>query len=259
MRVAGIAVLSSLVVLLTGLGSYSQPSEKPEISFSLAYKCDTEENGEKTLPFCLADSFDKELNVVLVSKIGKCRAKTGDNFDDQYASNKFKATGLTGTEDCLNGEDRTVVAIIGTNPSTVDVVEPNTDKSLLTKDMELKAREIARSRYQALRDSDNPSVDVADSPPDVFSAGNAAFLLFRSTEEFLNQDGLPVLVLNSNAFLLQGTCAFGPPFFFTVKEKLHVAYWATVACCGCGDSNFFIYDVSGASPKLVYHNSDFSD
>ena len=190
MRVLGVALLISFAMLLSGVGSYShgEAVEKPRISFSLAYKCDTEENGEKTLPFCLADSFDKELNVVLVSKIGKCRAKTGDNFDDQYASNKFKATRLTGTEDCLNGEDRTVVAIIGTNPSTVGVVEPNTDKSLLTKDMELKAREIARSRYQALRDSDIPSVDVADSPPDVFSVGNAAFLLFKCNDDFFNPD-----------------------------------------------------------------------
>ncbi len=79
------------------------------------------------------------------------------------------------------------------------------------------------------------------------------------SDEFLNQDGLPVLVLKDNAFLLEGSCAFRSPFFFSVKEKLHVSYWATVACCGCGDLNFFVYDLSGESPKLVYDNSHFSD
>jgi len=260
MRGLGITIFS-FAALLSGLGCYSYGEyAEPIFVFSLAYQCGAEENGKKTETLCLADSFKKELDVVLVTAKSHCSARTGDTFADELATGgqEFKATHLKGTENC-HLEDKFSVAVVGVNPSRVNFVDATSDKSPLSKEVELKAREVARSGYQNLAESADPEVNVADSPPDLFRVGNTAFLLFRSTEEFLNEDGLPVLVLNDNAFLLQGTCAFGPPFFFTVKEKLHVSYWATVSCCGCGDSNFFVYDVSGESPKLVYKNSDFSD
>jgi hypothetical protein len=261
MKTLGFAALASFAALLSGLGSdsHSEPVEKPDFSFSLAYQCDTDENSNKTAPFCLADSFDKELKVVLVSESGKCRVKTSSKFKEEnpVTDFKFEATHLTDMGGCFIEEDR-VVAVIGVDPSAVEVVEPKTDKSLLTKDMELKARKIASAAYRKFR-VDQSAPDVAGSPPDVFSVGSAAFLLFKCTEDFFNQDGLPVLVLKDTAFLLEGTCALKSPFFFSANGKLHVSYWATVACCGCGDSHFFVYDLSGASPKLVYQNSDFSD
>jgi hypothetical protein len=261
MRTLGIAALASILALLNGLGSYSysESMDKPEISFSLAYNnCVGVENSDKTPPFCLGNSFDKELKVVLVSKTGKCRVKTSTKFKEKnpVMNFEFEATHLTDMEDCFIGE-YTVVAVIGVDPSAVEVVEPKTEKASLAKDMELKAHKIAGAAYREMRNPDSVA-DVADSPPDVFSVGETAFLLFKCTDDFFNQDGLPVLVLKDKAFLLEGACAL-KPFFFSVNGKLHVAYWATVACCGCGDSNFFIYDVSGESPKLVYHNSDFSD
>ena len=262
MKMLGLAALASVLAILSGLCSYicAQSVEKPGISFSLAYRCDTEENSDKTLPICLADSFKKELDVVLVTAKSRCSARTGDTFADELPTGgqEFKATHLKGTENC-HLEDKFSVAIVGVNQSRVNVADLTSDKSSLSKDVELKAREVARLGYQNLAKSTDPEVNVADSSPDLFRVGNTVFLLFRSTEEFLNEDGLPVLVLNDNAFLLQGTCAFGPPFFFSVDGKLHVSYWATVACCGCGDSHFFIYDVSGETPKLIYQNSDFSD
>lgn len=261
MRALGIVFLSSFAALISVLGSYShgESAQETDISFSLAYNCAGEENSDKTLSFCLADSFDKGLNVVLVSKTGKCTVKTSDKFKEMnpVADFEFKATHLTETEDCFIGEDR-VVAVIGVDPSAVRAVEPNAEKSLLSKDMELKARKIASAAYKEMKNPDSVA-DVADSPPDVFSVGNTAFLLFQCTDDFFNQDGLPVLVLKDKAFLLGGACALKSPFFFSVDGKLHVAYWATVACCGCGDSNFFVYDVSGESPEMVYQNSDFSD
>jgi hypothetical protein len=259
MRALGIVVLSSFAALLSGLGSYSyaESFEKPDISFSLAYKCGTEENGKEPQTFCLADSFKKGLDVVLVSQKTCCRAKTAETFTDEFSDVEFEASRLIGTENCLNGEGFDV-AIIGIDLSAVHVVQPKKDKSALSKDMEAKARQIAAAAYRKIK-IDQSVPDVAASPPDVFSVGNVAFLLFKSTADILNQDGLPVLILKNEAFLLEGACASKAPFFFTVKGKLHLAYWATVSCCGCGDSNFLVYDVAGESPKLAYQNNKFSD
>jgi len=252
------------VLLLSGYQSYGEPLEQSGISFSIFYPCHTEEDDQKMQGFCVADSFEKGLNVVLVCEQGGCSAKTADRFmdEDWPGGHEVKATRLTGTENCFAVDDITKlspIAVVGVDPSAVRVVEPKTDESPLSKEIESRARKIASSEYQRnFRNPEGSVVDVADSPPDVFSVGNTAFLLFKCSDEFYNQDGLPVLVLNNDAFLLEGACAVRSPFFFSVKEKLYVAYWATVACCGCGDSNFFVYDLSGESPKLVCHNSDFS-
>jgi hypothetical protein len=265
MRVVGLAVLCLFAAVLSALGSYSygEPARQTGISFSFPYNCSNERQGtgRHTKKFCLADSLQAGLNVVLVGDKGNCSAKTADTFTDEHAGREFEATHLTGTGNCLTEGNKKGfhVAVVGVDPSVVHVVEPRNDKSPLPEDIELKARKVASSGYQKLEAGRPRKWDVADSPPDVFSVGNVAFLLFQCTDEFLNQDGLPVLVLNDNAFLLEGACASRPPFFFSVKEKLHLAYWATVVCCGCGDSNFFAYDLSGELPTLVYRNSDFSD
>jgi hypothetical protein len=257
MRLITLALLSSFALLLSGLGSYSwaEFAEKSQISFSLAYKCSTQENDNNRPPlsrsssrssrtFCLADSLKSGLDVVLVSKDTKCSAKTGETFTE-VLSNEFKATRLKGTEKCLIGD----IAVLGVDASVVRVIEPKTDESFLSAEIKLKARKFASSEYD---------VEVADSSPDVFGVGNTAFLLFEPSE-VSPLYGLPVLVLNNNVFSFKGLCASKPPFFFSVKEKLYVSYWATVACCGCGDLNYFVYDVSGKSPKLVYRNSNFSN
>jgi hypothetical protein len=264
MSMIGRTVLSLFALLLSALGSfaYGESVEKSDISFSFPYRCSSEESNEskRSDSVCLADSFEAKLNVILVSKKGNCCTETADTFKDEHASYEFKATHLTRIGNCLTEDDqkRFSVAVVGIGPSEVHVIEPKTDKSALSEDIELKARKIASSAYQEIRAIQEVR-DVADSPPDVFSVGNTAFLLFKCTDTFLNQDGLPILVLKNNAFLLEGSCAFRSPFFFSVKKKLYVSYWATVACCGCGDSNFFVYDLSGESPKLVYKNSNFSD
>jgi len=256
-KAAVILFLSVSVLLVFGSGVYADPVADSEISFSLPFDCYMEE------PYCLAGSFKAGLNVVLVGKSGICKARTGLTFTyEQHAG--FRATRVLGTAECPVFKDETPfkeyrVAVVGADPAEVRVVEPKTDESLLSKEIASKARKIAGSEYHRnFRNPEGSVTDVADSPPDVFSVGNTAFLLFKCTDEFFNQDGLPVLVLNNNAFLLEGSCAFRSPFFFYVKERLYVSYWATVACCGCGDSNFFVYDLSGGSPKLVCHNSDFS-
>jgi hypothetical protein len=262
MRLITLALLSSMAVLLSGLGSYSwgESAEEDHISFSVAHKCSTEENDKNRSQLCLADSHHSGLKVVLLGKDVKCSAKTGKTFIPEWGgSDDFKATRLEGTEKCLSKNDRDInVAVLGVDSSVVRAVESKKNETPLSKEIESKARKIASSEYQKnFRNLEGSPVDVADSPPDVFSVGNTAFLLFDCTDR--SYEGLPVMVLKNKAFLLKGRCASDPPFFFSVNEKLYVSYWATVACCGCGDSNFFVYDLSGKSPKLVYKNSNFSD
>jgi hypothetical protein len=259
MRLKTLALLSSMTVLLSGFGTYSwgESAEEDRISFSLAYMATTGENDENTQP-CLADSHTSGLKVVLLSKDVKCSAKTGETFSE-VLSNEFKATRLEGTEKCLIKDVKRdiEVAVVGVDSSVVRAITSKKNETPLSKEVESKARKIASSEYkQKFKNLEGSPVDVADSPPDVFSVGNTAFLLFESTGG--EYAGLPVMVLKNKAFLLEGRCASDPPFFFSVKEKLYVSYVATVSCCGCGDSNFFVYDVSGKSPKLVYWNSNFS-
>ena len=252
-----ILYLSASVILLLS-PVWAESVADSEISFSLPFACGMEE------PYCLADSFKSGLSVVLVGKKGICKARTGQTFTYELPAGDLKATRIFGTAECPVFKDETPleeyrVAVVGADPAAVRVAEPKTDGSPLPKEIETKARKIASSEYQRnFRDAQGSVADVADSLPDVFSVGNAAFLLFKCTDGFYNQDGLPVLVLNNDAFLLKGSCASRSPCFFSVKEKLYVAYSATVVCCGCGDVNFFVYDLSGGSPRLVYHNGDFS-
>ncbi len=265
MKVMGRMVVSLLALVLTAPGSYAEgrPVEGTGISFSLPFSCGGEAGDKRKANevICLADSFKAGLNVVLVSGKARCTGKTAGTFVNEHLGHEFDATYLTGTAECLTEVDNTwyEIAVVGVALSGVHVVEARNDKSPLSQEMEAKARKVAKTGYKALSAPGEHVKDVADSAPEVFRAGDAAFLLFKCTDEFLNQDGLPVLVLNNNAFLLEGSCAFRSPFFFTVNNKLHVSYGATVACCGCGDSNLFVYDLSGESPELVYQNSDFSD
>ena len=265
MRLITLALLSSMTVLLSGFGSYSwgEFAEEHQISFSLAYGCSAEKDDKYRLQFCLADSLKPGRKVVLVSKDVKCSAKTGRTFEG--LGNDPTSTRLEGPEKCLTVHwdgfsglpESTRVAVLGVDASVVRVIEPKTDESFLSAEIQLKAREFASSEYRKRAGSEyEGSIDVAD--PKVFGVGNTAFLLFNPENEFLPWYGLPVLVLNNNFVSLKGRCVSDPPFFFSVKEKLYVSYWATVGCCDCGDSNFFVYDVSGKSPKLVYWNSDFS-
>jgi hypothetical protein len=254
MRLITLAVLSSFALLLSTLGSSSwgEPVKQPEISFSLAYYCSSDKEGKirQFENFYLADSLEKGLNVVLVSKKGSCSGKTGDRFTEKYEpepGDEFERTitRLTGKENCpgADGKDSSRIAIVGVDSSEAHIVEPKNDKSLLSKDMESKARKIASAAYRA-----EGFPDAADFAPDVFIVGKTALLLFKSTDESLNGDGLPVIVFNNNAFELDGTCAWSP-FFLSVKEKIYLAYWATVGCC-CGQNLLLVYDLSGESPKF---------
>lgn len=257
---AAILLLASLLII-PGLHASGEPAAKQGIFFSVPFNCGTEGRKE----FCLADSFKPALNAILVCDWGICTAKTGAAFIYQYAE-EFEATRLEGLGECSRATEvgrflgHFDVAIIGTQPAAVRVVSPMHEASAISKDMELKARAVAKSPtpepcYSGPRELHKY---VSDSPPKALRVGNAVLLIFQYTKENLGAEGPPVLLINDDIFRLCGLCPSSPLFFF-VNDKLHLAYWATVSCCGCGDSNFFVYDLSDAAPEMVYSNGNFSD
>jgi hypothetical protein len=265
-RFWGLAALYFFAAFLTNLGScaYGEPGEGTGISFSIPYDCTERElikrKGIKT--FCLTDTFKSGLNVVIVDKQGNCRAKTAGTFTDDYAINKIVATRLGSSGRCsvVDDEENFSLAVVGVDPGKVEVVEPQ--EGNVPQFLEMRARRVAKSPAPDPCDSGGQRClykYVADSPPAVFRAGEATLLVFKYTEENFNDDGPLILVIQNEVFRLGGTCIYRPPFFFTVNNKMHLAYWATVACCGCGNIRFFVYNLSNGPPRLVYENDDFAN
>lgn len=263
---AVILCLSFSVLLILGSSVHAAPGDSSEISFSLPFHCETE-RGYSTR--CLADAFKPGLSVVLVGKMGVCRAKTVDAFPYEHHVEDFEATHLSGTEECFAVKDNKRLfssfrmAVVGADPAAVRLVALKDDTSPVPQEMQLKARKLAVPRIEEPKrviDMTPVPVRLSDSDPKVLRAKNVTLLIFE-----LLADGDPwepgptVALINGAAFRLAGACTYGEPIFFTVNDKLHLTYTATVACCGCGDTNFFVYDLSSGTPKLVYHNSSFSD
>ncbi|MBI5249667.1 MAG: hypothetical protein HY912_09245 [Desulfomonile tiedjei] len=267
MRVMGLLASFVFAAVLFVLCScaYSEPAKEPSISFSVPFDCgDVDDRGElQARTLCLADSFQPGLNVVLVSNEANWSSKTSDPLAYEYANYEFEATRLLGVEKSLaaDWDEKLSIAIVGVDTSAVRVLEPRGDRSSLSKYVEMKALRAAKRRAKEGCAFERNQLHryVGDSPPDVFRAGNAAFLVFRYNEKLSNEYGPIVLLIQNEAFKLCGSCTYTPPLLFSVNERLYLAYWATVSCCGCGDRAFFVYDVSGAVPTLVYENSHFSN
>ncbi len=254
MTALGIIISSLFALLLNPLGSFSwaEPLKKPSISFSLAYYSSPDTGKIPQFEdFYLAHSFEKGINVILVGQKGHCSGKTGDTFtqlegdgpDDELET--LTRTRLTGKANCIAADNKETsrIAVVGADPSEVHILEAKKNNRL-SKDMESKARKLASAAYRT-----GGFPNIANSAPDVLGIGKTALLLFKSTDESLNFDGLPVIIFNDNAFELDGTCAWSP-FFLYVKERLYLAYWAMAGPCCCNPL-LLVYDLSGESPKPV--------
>lgn len=278
MMAMGRVVVCLLAVILTVVVSYaeSRPVQGRRMVFSLPYNCIQGIPGKKenAKSVCLADSFKPGLNVVLVSKKGSCSAKTAKTFTDGPLNHK--ATRLLLTQECAAlgaaEENRRVfagfyIAVVGADPAAVSVVPVMDDRSPVPKEIEQKARKLAARHIEKPHDSYDDTeypVTVSDAKPTVLRAENVTLLTYELQVTYGSEAPIPwepgptVAWTNTGVFLLDGACTYGEPKFFSVNNRLHLTYSATVYCCGCGDTNFFVYDLSDESPELVYHNSDFS-
>lgn len=277
----GRVAVSLMAVVLTALGSYaeSQSAQATRMAFSLPFTCGQRIPGEKknAKVVCLADSFEPDLDVVLVGKKCICSAKTATTFTFEHVYHKFEVTGLSASQECgdVGAGDEIrgffagfYMAIVGADPTAVRVVSVMDDRTPVPKKIEQEARKTAARHIEGPNDSSDDTevtVTISDLQPRVLRAENVTLLVFQLQ---IKGDDVPqnpwapgptVAWTNAGVFLFGGACTYGEPKFFSINDKLYVTYKATVDCCGCGDMNFFVYDLSGKSPKLVYHNNDFSE
>jgi len=259
---AVILCVSASILLVLYSFACGETRGKSEVSFSVPFACHMEE------PYCLADSFKVGLNVVLVGRSGICIAKTGEAFKYEHHVEDFEVTRVVGTEPCPVFKDEKPfeeyhIAVVGTDPAMVNLVSLKDDKSQVPKEIELKARELAAPKMkgpQRLSDMRRVPISLSDAQPKVLRTRNVTLLVFdlwADGEPW--QPGPTVALMNGKVFLLDGACTYSEPTFFSVNDKLYLTYHATVACCGCGDTNYFVYDLSSGTPKMVYSNGKFSD
>ncbi len=267
----GIMTAISCLMAMTcaAFGSALTVSEPATVSFSVPFPCD-DARGRGSL--CLADKFETSRQVVLINETEICRAKTSETFVEDYPNGKADtATRLMDSEKCFSKKPGIRerwsfrVAVVGVFPEGVRLISPDSDQSPVAKDLESKARRLAAPLKYLKEDPQESfsktkiSYGLSDAPPRALRTGNIALLIFGLQQEGSEAgDGPIVLTTNSEVFLLVGSCAHGP-FFFSVNERLYLAYSATVSCFDCGDTQLFVYDLSASSPKLVYHNDKFSD
>lgn len=265
MRTMAAVILCLAISVPPILGSYGYGDRAGDskISFSVPFLCRTD-RGDRTR--CLADAFKPGLSAVLVSKKGVCVARTAETSTQAHHVEDFHATRLSGPEGCFPVEDdessfsKFCIAVVGTDPAAIRVVSPKDDKSPVAKEIESKARKLAVPHIQEpQRLYDMSRVPVTDAKPKVLRTEKVTLLIFEIQAEGEPwAPGPTVALTNAGVFLLEGACTYGDPTFFSVNDKLYVTYNATVACCGCGDTNFFVYDLSRPTPKKVYHDTTFS-
>lgn len=268
-RMSAVLFLLAFLTLIFGSIVYVDSVGASEISFSFPFDCKTE-NGERTR--CLADVFKTGLSTVLLGKMGICGARTAEAFT---FDKDFEATRLWGTDECfvVKHDQRLFtkfrIAVVGADPAAVRLVSLKDDKSPVPQEMELKARKLAARHIEEPKDTSDQTgypVTISDARPTVFRAENVTLLTFELQVTYDRREGPipwepgPTLVLmNGEVFLLEGACTCGEPIFFIANDKLYLTYVATVACCGCGDVNSFVYDLSSGTPKMVYQNSSFAN
>lgn len=260
-------VLPFLAVMIVSPIAQGEPVAKHDISFSIPFLCRGTEGRWKD---CLSDEFKAGLSVVLVGLTGNCSATTADSFtwENELNYQEFQVTRVVGSGECFTPGVETEIgrfdiAVVGADLTAVRVIPPRKDKSPVPETTGLEARKLADSYIKLnFKGSNHPS--ISDAQPTVLRAENVTLLTFelRATDETGTipwEPGPTVALTDSGVFLLEGTCTYGTPIFFSVNDRLYLAYDVTIGCCGCGNSFFFIYDLSSGTPKKVYENGKFAD
>ncbi len=237
MRAVTMVILCLLAILSTNLTTYSEPVAQDSIIFAApVYGWPA----VKT-PFLLG-SFKAGLKVTLMDGKDICTATTGAKFQFEHMYELIDATYLIGNAKCTKGF---VIAVVGANPETVQIRLPEEFKFSLPKSA--KSFFERSPRWAKLLASDPKDDYSLESPhPRAFRVGRFTLLKFSWKG---GEEGPALLLFGDNILELEGDCT-GNHTFFSVNQKLYLAYHE--GGCFNGRNIFYVYDLSGTAPNLVY-------
>jgi hypothetical protein len=228
-------------MLLVPASAFAEPPAQPRIYFAAVTTW-----GAKSL--ILLRSFKPGLNVTLLNPNEICKAKTGSEFSFEHLDDEpLKATNVIGIDKCPKAF---MIAVVGAGAGSVRLPQTKLDHTPVPKEVEQKARQIVAP--------DGPSEDhygVSGSPPEITTVERFTLLRFSLNGENEKDNGPAVLFADGQFFELEGFCGAGH-FFFTVRGRLHLAYVENG--CGSGRLIWYVYDLSGKTPEIVYSNGDLS-
>jgi hypothetical protein len=229
-------------MLFVPAGIHAEPPAQPRIYFAASPHYPI-----RSKNLILLGSFKPGLNVTLLNPKEICKAKTGSGFSFERSDEPLKATNVIGIDKCPNAF---MIAVVGAGAGSVRLRPTKLDHTPVPTEVEQKARQIVAP--------DGPSEDhygVSASPPEMTTVERFTLLRFSLNGENEKDNGPAVLFADCQFFELEGFCGAGH-FFFTVRDRLHLAYVENG--CGSGRLIWYIYDLSGKTPKLVYSNGDLS-
>jgi hypothetical protein len=258
MRILTAAISCLLVVLSATLGVCDEPAKKSDISFVVPNPCVAWLYKDECKGLCLGGSYEAGLDVVLLGKAGISRTKTASTCTYRYSSRPAETlTQLADTEKYVKSSGRLLlehanVALVGVDPAKVRQVPLNPDTSPLPDKMEQEARRLAGFSPGAHNPNERAQergygTIFESSPTIILRAGNATLLSFEPKNRSPGEHGLLVLFINDKGYRLPGEGTAIYPFFFTVKDKLYLAYnipWVTL--------HTLVYDLSGETLKGVF-------
>jgi hypothetical protein len=231
-------ILFLLAIMSPELSSYSEPETQSRFHFAAPVR---DPNHPKR-PILLG-SFKRGLDVILINEKETCKVKTGSAFSFEYVygpDDLVKATNLSGMEKCPK---RFTIALVGASSESVQLHSPKLVQSPLHKDAELRAYRLVEPVTPAPEDP----YGLASPHPLAFEVGRFTLLKFKWKGE--GDEGPFLLYFEGQLFQPEGNCASGHAFF-SVKEKLYLTYHE--GGCFSGVNTFYVYDLSGASPRMVY-------
>jgi hypothetical protein len=236
-------VLLLSAILFVAIEAYAEPPAQPRIHFAAVWY----DPNIAQSPFLLG-AFEFGLNVTLVSGNHTCKASTGYALTIARSEElSIPATKMIELEKCRTDLP---LAIVGRGAASVQPLPPQRMPASLPREVEQTARQIVAP--------DGLTKDyygVSGSPPEIMRVGRFILLKFSLNGEGEKGNGPAVLFTNGHFFELEGFCGTGH-FFFSVSDKPHLSY--TENGCGSGRLIFYVYDLSGKTPRIVYSNSDFS-
>ena len=256
-------MLAILWLVMASL-AYGEPPVQTKYSFSAVFFFSYDDIGRTSAHsdagHALDGWFEPGLVVSAIDGERVCKTKTGRKFRFPIGVEPgVKATIVDALQDCTDAPFVTeakfkdgYLAVIGVDPSAIRLIQPSVDRSPVSANMELRARQLATSNKKM-----EEAWPISKAPPQVTRVGNVTLLKFGVVTggpgdeiHFFSN----VVIIGGRLFRLEDRCT-DDHLFFTVNGRLHLSFMAY--CCGCGMRLMVVYDVSGATPQNMYESENF--